>query len=57
MLKCAKDSATDGRIKAIIQIKAILVAAPTVLRERPKPLHHGALIKLWSPAPGPVINP
>jgi hypothetical protein len=36
---------------------AILLAAPTALRKRPKPLHRGALIKLWSPAPGLVMNP
>ncbi|MCP9909042.1 hypothetical protein KBZ15_03805 [Cyanobium sp. BA20m-p-22] len=41
-LRRAKDPATDGRTKAIIKIKAILIAAPTTLRERPEPLHYGA---------------
>ena len=48
-LKCAKDSATDGRTKAFNQIKAIVVAAPTALRERPKTLQSGALIRAIEP--------
>jgi transposase len=34
MLKVAKDSATEGKTRAINQIKAILVTAPAALRER-----------------------
>ena len=34
MLKCAKDSATGSRTRAINQFKAIIVAAPTSLRHR-----------------------
>lgn len=45
MLKCAKDSATDSRTRAINQIKAILVTAPAALRERLEHLHRGALIR------------
>lgn len=34
MLKVTKDSATEGKTRAINQIKALLVTAPTALRER-----------------------
>jgi transposase len=34
MLKVAKDSATEGKTRAINQIKALLVTAPAALRER-----------------------
>ena len=38
LLKCATDSATESRTRAINQIKAILVTAPSLLRERLEPL-------------------
>jgi transposase len=44
LLKVAKDSATEGRTRAINQIKAILVTAPAALRERLESLTHRPLI-------------
>lgn len=58
MLKCAKDSATGSRTRAINQIKAILVTAPAALRERLEPLHRSALIRACSALrPGPLDAP
>jgi transposase len=54
LLKCAKDSATDSRTRAINQIKAILGTAPGPLREgwslAPQRTDHGLWRSLARPA-------
>jgi len=58
LLKCAKDSATESRTRAINQIKAILVTAPAPLRERLEPLRRSALITACAALrPGPLHGP
>jgi transposase len=58
LLKCAKDSATESRTRAINQIKAILVTAPALLRERLEPLRRSALIPDFAALrPGPLCGP
>ncbi|MEB3260042.1 MAG: hypothetical protein VKP63_05370, partial [Cyanobacteriota bacterium] len=58
LLKCAKDSATESRTRAINQIKAILVTAPALLRERLEPLRRSALITACAALrPGPLCGP
>jgi transposase len=58
LLKCAKDSATESRTRAINQIKAILVTAPAPLRERLEPLRRSVLITACAALrPGPLHGP
>jgi len=58
LLKCAKDSATESRTRAINQIKAILVTAPAPLRERLESLRRSALITACAALrPGPLHGP
>ncbi len=48
MLKSTRDSATEARVKAINQIKAILVTAPESLREQLRELSNPLLVRACS---------
>ena len=45
MLKSTRDSATEARVKAINQIKAILVTAPDSLRDQLRELSNPLLVR------------
>jgi transposase len=58
MLKVAKDSAIECRTKAINQIRALLVTAPSVLREHLAGLSRSELIKACAAfRPGELVGP
>jgi transposase len=58
MLKVAKDSAIESRTKAINQIRALLVTAPSALREKLSSLSRGELITTCATLrPGALAGP
>jgi hypothetical protein len=56
LLKGNKDSASKSRTRAINQIKAILVTAPTVLWEQLEPMAHDVLIATCTISCIPLVD-